>query len=53
MDFLNVSCGTLSVDINKKEMRQEKNHVVYFSNVVVNTHIFRIFLVVMNRLVSD
>ena len=25
MDFLNVSCGTLSVeDINKKEMRQEK-----------------------------
>ena len=31
MDFSNVnfSCGTLSVDINEKEMRQGKEYVVY------------------------
>ena len=55
MDFLNVnfSCGTLSIDINEKEMRQEKKIMWFIFQMSVKIQIFRIFSVVMNRLVSD
>ena len=56
MDFSNVnfSCGTLSVDINEKEMRQGKKLMWFiFSNVIVKIQILKNFSVVMNRLVSD